>query len=126
MNNTPSSREVSIAFHQVMARYTDLSRVCLAFISPKEAMSHILDDFVLDNHTLLDYSDEERLVAIQKYVDTVGLHSDWVGYLSKVVSDYVYKRKAELLNLRKEREREKIGYKEYLEDYTPIHPQQED
>ena len=126
MNNTPSSREVSIAFHQVMDRYTDLSRVCLAFISPKEAMSHILDDFVLDNHTLLDYSDEERHAAIQKYVDTVRLHSDWEGYLSQVVGDYADERKASISSIGKKREEEKIGYKEYLEDYAPIHPQQGD
>ena len=126
MNNTPSSREVSIAFHQVMARYTDLSRVCLAFISPKGAMSHILDDFVLDNHTLLDYSDEEQHAAIQKYVESVGLHSDWEGYLSQVVGDYVKKRKAAISSIAEKREEEKIGYKKYLEDYTSISPQQGD
>ena len=126
MNNTPSPREVSIAFHQVMARYTDLSQVCLALISPKEAISNIISSFIVDNSKLLNYSSEERLAAIQKYVDTVGLHSDWEGYLSRIVGDYVDERKAAISSIGKKREEEKIGYKEYLEDYAPIHPQQGD
>ena len=117
--NTPSPREVSIAFYQMMARHTDLSQVCLALISPKEAMSNIISSFIVDNPKLLNYSSEEQLTAIQRYVDTVGLHLDWVGYLSKIVGDYVEERKTAISSMCKEKEDEQIDYNEYLEDHTP-------
>ncbi len=119
MNNTPSPREVSIAFHQMMARHTDLSRVCLAFISPEEAMSNIMSSFIVDNPKLLSYSSKEQLTAIQEYVDTIDLHLNWVGYLSKAVGDYVEKRKAAISSMGKEKKEEHIDYNEYLEDHTP-------
>ena len=70
MNNTPSPREVSIAFYQMMARHTDLSQVCLALISSKEAMSNIISSFIrIPRRSHSDTSWSELLVNVYLFLE---------------------------------------------------------